>query len=238
MPNLTDYFRRVTKIEGAALAMAEDVLSKVTLEEFMDDPDAVVVIIKLALRQRFDAYAVEAAAVGRSFATGIVAAVGKADPALAVQEGIAQMERAIDAAVNAFMLAATTQLEMQIAAGITAPTVNPGAFDTMQKRAAEAAENAVQGTSNAAIIDTILDDPTERWTWITVRDNRVCEDCGPRHKQTKPVAQWIAEGLPKSGFGVCGDRCRCVLLPEAYVDDSVDLSQPVRMSRADLAQFS
>lgn len=68
-------------------------------------------------------------------------------------------------------------------------------------------------------IDTIAqgpiyqDNPDEdQWEWVTT-SVEPCPDCEPRHGEVKTYAEWEAEGLPRSGFSVCGDHCKCVLVP-------------------------
>jgi len=48
--------------------------------------------------------------------------------------------------------------------------------------------------------------------WVTVEDKDVCEDCQPRHNQSKTHGAWEVLGLPRSGWSICKDNCRCVLV--------------------------
>jgi hypothetical protein len=50
------------------------------------------------------------------------------------------------------------------------------------------------------------------YRWCAVLVN-TCPDCLDRHNQVKPMADWENEGLPRSGATVCGQNCKCVLLP-------------------------
>jgi hypothetical protein len=54
--------------------------------------------------------------------------------------------------------------------------------------------------------------------WITVQDQKVCPDCMPRHNQSATMEAWEFMGLPRTGWSVCRDNCRCVL-----VDSQLDL---------------
>jgi len=47
--------------------------------------------------------------------------------------------------------------------------------------------------------------------WVAVLVN-TCPDCIDRHGQTKTMEQWEADGLPRAGFTVCKENCRCVLI--------------------------
>jgi hypothetical protein len=50
------------------------------------------------------------------------------------------------------------------------------------------------------------------YRWCAVLVN-TCVDCLDRHKQVHPLDYWEEEGLPRSGATVCGQNCKCVLLP-------------------------
>ena len=65
---------------------------------------------------------------------------------------------------------------------------------------------------------------TQTWEWIVTSSNP-CSDCLPRHKETATYQEWQSIGLPRSGFSVCRDRCKCVLLPTGKA--TADLDDPV-----------
>lgn len=65
------------------------------------------------------------------------------------------------------------------------------------------------------------------WTWISIEDDRRCDDCAGRHGQTKTWAEWEAAGLPGVGATRCGYRCRCELVPKEEVGKDPDLLQPI-----------
>lgn len=52
-----------------------------------------------------------------------------------------------------------------------------------------------------------------KWRWVAVLVN-TCPDCLKRHNDVKTWDEWESEGLPRSGVTVCGQNCKCVLLPE------------------------
>jgi hypothetical protein len=71
------------------------------------------------------------------------------------------------------------------------------------------------------------------WTWISVRDDRTCEDCDARHGETKSWEEWEAAGLPGVGATRCGYRCRCELIPESEVGKDPDLLKPIVVKTVD-----
>ena len=54
---------------------------------------------------------------------------------------------------------------------------------------------------------------SQKYRWVAILVN-TCPDCLERHNQSKKWEEWEAEGLPRSGATVCGQNCKCVLLPE------------------------
>ena len=60
-----------------------------------------------------------------------------------------------------------------------------------------------------------------KWQWVTT-SAEPCRDCYPRHGLVKDYDEWKAVGLPRSGFSVCDQYCKCVLVPEVQVGRSLD----------------
>lgn len=58
------------------------------------------------------------------------------------------------------------------------------------------------------------------WEWITTSADP-CDDCRPRHGLRKAYREWESVGLPRSGFSVCGDNCKCALVPSNMVGNSI-----------------
>ena len=60
----------------------------------------------------------------------------------------------------------------------------------------------------------------DKWMWVTISDQRRCEDCAERDNQVKTWAEWEAMGLPGIGTTRCGWRCRCDLVPQRYAEET------------------
>jgi len=56
-----------------------------------------------------------------------------------------------------------------------------------------------------------------KYRWVAVLIN-TCPDCLERHNQSQKWEDWEAEGLPRSGATVCGQNCKCVLIPEEIAE--------------------
>lgn len=61
----------------------------------------------------------------------------------------------------------------------------------------------------------------ERFTWIVVLDNKVCQDCiaisTTQPKIGLTFEEWNARGMPGSGHTRCKHKCRCMLVPVGTV---------------------
>ncbi|GAF95099.1 unnamed protein product [marine sediment metagenome] len=57
--------------------------------------------------------------------------------------------------------------------------------------------------------------------WITVGDQRVCPTCEDKDGEIKTIAGWETEGWPGGGADICGDRCRCICVPDGYVAEGL-----------------
>jgi|WetSurMetagenome_2_1015567.scaffolds.fasta_scaffold433815_2 hypothetical protein len=72
-----------------------------------------------------------------------------------------------------------------------------------------------------------IDDGNLLFTWVTVDDKSVCEDCKSRQMKSFPYREWLTMGVPRSCKTSCLLSCRCILLPFDYVNDTLDLSKPL-----------
>ncbi len=74
--------------------------------------------------------------------------------------------------------------------------------------------------------DDIADDLARyTWEWIDMGDDRVCPDC-ERLSAMPPATMevWVTERTePGRGDTVCGDRCRCILVPADLIEIFPDL---------------
>jgi len=50
------------------------------------------------------------------------------------------------------------------------------------------------------------------YRWCAVFIN-TCPDCLERHGEEHSMEEWEKIGLPRAGFTVCRENCKCVLLP-------------------------
>lgn len=135
------------------------------------------------------------------------------------------------------------QAEAALAKGMSDPAnLSPMVLTAINGFAAAIAAG-VQRTASTTLTEVLAATPGQpnvndkKWAWITVRDNRVCPDCEPRHNQIETLAHWQEIGMPKSGFSVCADRCRCMLMPAEYADEEIDTSKPVILTPAQVLRI-
>ena len=75
--------------------------------------------------------------------------------------------------------------------------------------------NAARGATNEAIIDRYRETGIELFRWVTVSGNP-CPQCDDRQGEVETLKFWQDAGFPKSGFSVCQDNCKCVILPVGF----------------------
>ena len=80
--------------------------------------------------------------------------------------------------------------------------------------------NAVRGATNEAIIDRYRETGIELFRWVTVSGNP-CPQCDDRQGQVETLQFWEDAGFPKSGFSVCQDNCKCIILPEGFESEQL-----------------
>ena len=88
-------------------------------------------------------------------------------------------------------------------------------FGTYRNRVKRLAVNAVRGATNEAIFNAYDDAGLNNMRWVTVSGNP-CPQCSDRQGEINTFDFWENVGLPKSGFSVCGDNCRCILIPVGF----------------------
>lgn len=87
---------------------------------------------------------------------------------------------------------------------------------------------SVRATSNGVINrlrDTAQfaeDYKVTKYRWVAVLVN-TCPDCIDRHGEVGTMDEWEAQGLPRAGFTVCKENCKCVLL-----DADTAILEPVK----------
>lgn len=90
--------------------------------------------------------------------------------------------------------------------------------------------NSIKATSNGVIhrmrdsAQFSEDINVERYSWVAVLVN-TCPDCIERHGRVKTMTEWEAEGLPRAGFTVCKEYCRCILVNADYA-----ILEPIKRS--------
>lgn len=113
-----------------------------------------------------------------------------------------------------------------VKATLKADLLNGGpVFSGFRSTFHRAADPMIDDTAQAAIAEEFQEN--DRWEWITTSANP-CNDCEPRHALVKDYQEWVDEGLPRSGFSVCGDYCKCVLVPASAAGTSIEAG-PVKV---------
>lgn len=70
------------------------------------------------------------------------------------------------------------------------------------------------------------------FTWVTVAGHKICQDCSPRGGGRQTLKEWESQGMPGSGWSVCGGHCYCILDPSGKISPTIEAEK----RRADLVQ--
>jgi len=97
-------------------------------------------------------------------------------------------------------------------------------FGTMRSNIKNTVRSSLHGVSNESSMLKYLDAGERQYKWVVV-SSKPCPDCSIRHGLIGDIEFFEALGLPRSGFSVCGQHCKCKLVPEAYKGS--DLNGPV-----------
>ena len=73
-----------------------------------------------------------------------------------------------------------------------------------------------------AVYNEILGD-SANYRWIVARGVKHCEDCEGRSGEVRTFSDWVALGLPASGWSRCNFRCYCILDPMENIDSVVQI---------------
>jgi hypothetical protein len=77
----------------------------------------------------------------------------------------------------------------------------------------------------------------ESGTWVAILVN-TCEDCLPRHGQTKTYNEWEELGMPRSGFSVCKSKCQCDVFPASVTESKEELRLPLKRAKGKLTSIA
>ena len=61
------------------------------------------------------------------------------------------------------------------------------------------------------------------YRWVVARGVKHCEECEGRSGEVRPFTDWVALGLPASGWSRCNFRCYCILDPMENIDSVVQI---------------
>ena len=95
-------------------------------------------------------------------------------------------------------------------------------FGNFRNQIKNTVKNGVEMSGNNGSMGTFEDAGVTEYQWISVGDKSVCIDCEGRHKETGTKQYFETIGMPKSGFSICQQNCRCQVLPSDYKGENLD----------------
>ena len=95
-------------------------------------------------------------------------------------------------------------------------------FGNFKNQIKNTVKNGVEMSGNNGSMGTFEDAGVEEYQWVSVGDKSVCVDCKERHGSTGDKQFFETIGMPKSGFSVCQQNCRCQVIPSDYKGENLD----------------
>ena len=95
-------------------------------------------------------------------------------------------------------------------------------FGNFKNQIKNTVKNGVEMSGNNGSMGTFENAGVEEYQWVSVGDKSVCIDCEERHKATGTKQYFETIGMPKSGFSICQQNCRCQVLPSDYKGENLD----------------
>ena len=100
-----------------------------------------------------------------------------------------------------------------------------GAFSVLFNSAEDIIRYGIREVSRIgmmAVYSEILGDSAD-YRWIVARGVKHCEDCEERSGEVRSFTDWVALGLPASGWSRCNFRCYCILDPLENIESVVQV---------------
>lgn len=138
-------------------------------------------------------------------------------------------DHGVDVDVERLVDNVIAQLESDRAAiegGLTDAAKREQVQAKVTKLLGETARNVARQTMRQAQLSAFKAADTRDWdrqfyVWVSVGDKRICDSCHTLHGQVFAMDQWEDIGLPGAGQTLCGERCRCTLVPTKGTDREV-----------------
>jgi len=87
-------------------------------------------------------------------------------------------------------------------------------------------EEVVNGMNQASRLGQFEEYGTrDKFAWVVVGGHKICPDCDARAGEIKSYDKWTSEGLPGTGWSVCGGYCYCILDPIGRIDKKVEVAR-------------
>jgi len=154
---------------------------------------------------------------------------------LVIEKFMLDFEAAVSRMADSGML--RDRIRAALAGGLEPLRLSP-MFSSLVQGLAQAVAAGVQYTANTALLHSLAATPgqpnedDEEWVWVTVEDLHVCVDCRPRHDVIRTLLEWEQLGMPKSGWSICDERCRCMIMPAVFARAHLDMTSPIQLDRA------
>jgi len=95
-------------------------------------------------------------------------------------------------------------------------------FGAFRNKIKNTVKNTIELSSRISVNATFVQAGVQEYRWVAVGGGKTCPDCEERNGEIGTMEFFETIGLPQSGFSVCTDNCRCILIASGYKGENLD----------------
>ena len=101
-------------------------------------------------------------------------------------------------------------------------------FGELRNSIKESLVEGITQTGQAGSFQAYDPDEETIFVWVTVAGHKICADCAPRGGEQRKLREWENEGMPGTGWSVCGGHCYCILDPSGKISPRIKMEERER----------
>ena len=98
-------------------------------------------------------------------------------------------------------------------------------FGELRNSIKESLVEGINQTGQAGSFQAYDPDEETLFVWVTVAGHKICADCAPRGGEQRKLREWENEGMPGTGWSVCGGHCYCILDPSGKISPRIKMEE-------------
>ena len=142
-----------------------------------------------------------------------------------------------DVFANRINKTAQTQASAGIASTATRGTlaadmaVSGAIFGELRNSIKESLVEGINQSGSAGAFQAYDPEEETLFTWVCVSGHKICQDCAPRAGLQAKLKDWESQGVPGSGWSVCGGHCYCILDPSGKISPRIQYERDIERKR-------